>query len=441
MNRERFVKSPRILTEKDISLHLLAGVRPIRYDAYVQKGGYSGLNRAIEELGPQGVLEVVKKSGLRGRGGAGFPTWKKWEMVVQQKESRKYLCCNAAEDEPGTFKDRYLLRENPHQLIEGAILSAYAIGADEAYLYINGRFEEELQFMEQALQEAKDHGHWGSPLKGSGRTIQLKVTRSPGTYVAGEETALLEVIEGRVAAPRQKPPYYPAVHGLFGKPTAVNNAETLSNIPHIIREGMEWFRSIGTATSPGSLIFTLTGEVNRPGLYELTLGTSLRELIEVYGEGVKEGRRLKAVFPGGPSNTIIPGDQIDVPLDFDSLKAIGSGLGTGAVIVMSDEACMVQSAIEYARFFARESCGQCPPCKLGTVHLSEILEKIEAGQGTGKDVQQVEQVCGMIKGRGYCYLLTGASIAVESIFRHFRHEFDAHVTEGRCPFVSQPILK
>ena len=434
------MKSPRILTEKDIPLSLLPSVRPMGYDAYVQKGGYAGLSRAVKILGPNGVMEAVKKSGLRGRGGAGFPTWKKWEMVVQQKESRKYLCCNAAEDEPGTFKDRYLLRSNPHQLIEGAIIAAYALGADEAYLYINGRFEEELQFMEQALQEAKEKGHWGDPLEASGRNIQLKITRSPGTYVAGEETALLEVIEGRVASPRQKPPYYPAVHGLFGMPTAVNNAETLSNIPHIIREGAEWFRAIGTATSPGSLIFTLTGDVRRPGLYELALGTSLRDLIEICGEGVKEGRRLKAVFPGGPSNTIIPADQIDVALDFDSLKAMGSGLGTGAAIVMSEDTCMVRSAIEYARFFARESCGQCPPCKLGTVHLSEILEKIESGQGSGKDVQQVEQVCGMIKGRGYCYLLTGASIAVESIFRHFQPEFDAHVEEARCPFVSQPIF-
>lgn len=427
------MKSPRILTEKDIPLSLLPGVRPLGYAAYLQKGGYTGLTLAIETLGPEGILEMVKKSGLRGRGGAGFPTWKKWEMVVQQRENRKYLCCNAAEDEPGTFKDRYLLRSNPHQLIEGAIISALAIGADEVYLYINGRFEEELQFMEQALYEAKEHGHWGRPLDGSGRTIQLKVTRSPGTYVAGEETALLEVIEGRVAAPRQKPPYYPAMHGLFGMPTAVNNAETLSNIPHIIREGAEWFRMIGTASSPGSMIFTLTGDVTRPGLYELSLGTSLRELIEVYGGGIKERRRLKAVFPGGPSNTIIPEDQIDVSLDFDSLKGIGSGLGTGAVIVMSEDACMVRSAIEYARFFARESCGQCPPCKLGTVHLSEILEKIESGAGSAGDVQQVEQVCGMIKGRGYCYLLTGASIAVESIFRHFRPEFDAHVEEARCP--------
>jgi NADH-quinone oxidoreductase subunit F len=218
-------------------------------------------------------------------------------------------------------------------------------------------------------------------------------------------------------------------------PTVVNNAETLSNVAHIIREGVDWFRTLGTASSPGTLVFTLTGDINRPGLYELPLGSSLRDLIEVYGGGICGGKQLKAVFPGGPSNTIITADQIDVALDFDALKTIGSGLGTGAVIVMSEDVCMVQSAIQYARFFARESCGQCPPCKLGTAHLSEILEKIESGQGDERDLQQVEQVCGMVKGRGYCYLLTGASIAVESIFRRFREEYVAHVQQGACPLV------
>ena len=218
-------------------------------------------------------------------------------------------------------------------------------------------------------------------------------------------------------------------------PTVVNNAETLSNVAHIIREGVDWFRARGTASSPGTLVFTLTGDVNRPGLYELPLGSSLRDLIEVYGGGIRGGKQLKAVFPGGPSNTVIAAAQIDVALDFDALKGIGSGLGTGAVIVMLEEACMVQSAIQYARFFAKESCGQWPPCKLGTAHLSEILEKIESGRGDEKDLQQVEQVCGMIKGRGYCYLLTGASIAVESIFRRFREEYVAHVKQGACPLV------
>ncbi len=431
------MNSWRILTDHDVSLEDLLKVEPLSYKAYLQKGGYAGLNKAIETLGPSGVLEAVKSSGLRGRGGAGFPTWKKWDFVVQQKETERYLCCNAAEDEPGTFKDRFLLRTNPHQLIEGVILAAYAIGASEAYIYINGRYEQEIQFMEEALQESKAQGHWGKMPSSPGLGVSLKICPSPGTYVAGEETALLEVIEGKVAKPRQKPPYYPAMHGLFGKPTVVNNAESISNIPGIVREGTERFRSIGTNSSPGTMIFTLTGDVNRPGLYELPLGTPLRTLIEDCGGGIKDGAVLKAFFPGGPSTSILPANQVDVPLDFDTLKEAGSGLGTGAVIVMAEEACMIRAAIEYTRFFARESCGQCPPCELGTVHLAEILEKIESGSGSEKEIDQVMQVCTMIKGRGQCFLLTGAAIAVESIFHHFREEFEQHVNIGRCPFAIQ----
>lgn len=426
------MENPRILTDHDISIKQISTVKPLSYERYLSLGGYKGLSKAVEHLGRQGVLETVRISGLRGRGGAGFPTWKKWDLVVKQREREHYLCCNAAEDEPGTFKDRFLLRANPHQMIEGALLSAYAIGASEAYLYINRRFEEELQFMETALEEAKTHGHWGPSSNGLG--VSLKMSRSPGTYVAGEETALLEVIEGKAAAPRQKPPYYPAMHGLFGKPTAVNNAESIANIPHIVREGGEAFRSVGTETGTGTMIFTLSGNVNRPGLYERPLGISLRYLIEDCGGGVKDGAQLKAVFPGGPSTSLLPADQVDVPLDFDALRAAGSALGTGAVIVMSEKTCMLRAAIEYTRFFAVESCGQCPPCKLGTVHLAEILEKIEAGKGDKKDIGQVQQVCDMIKGRGQCFLLTASAIAVESIFQHFHHEFDEHVKAGVCPF-------
>ncbi|MFQ5598249.1 MAG: NADH-quinone oxidoreductase subunit F [Nitrospiria bacterium] len=428
MNRSR------ILTDRDLPLTLLSTIEPISHDTYLSRGGYSGLSKAIEDLGPSGVLDAVRRSGLRGRGGAGFPTWKKWDMVAKQRETQRYLCCNAAEDEPGTFKDRFLLRSNPHQLIEGAILSAYAIGAEDAYLYINCRFEDELQFMEDALQESKRHGYWGDLSSGSASRVSLKVCPSPGTYVAGEETALLEVIEGKVAEPRQKPPYYPSMHGLFGKPTVVNNAESISNIPSIVREGGENFRETGSKNNSGTMIFSLTGDVNQPGLYERPLGTPLRTLIETCGKGIKGGMKLKGVFPGGPSTQIVPADQIDVPLDFDSLKAIGSGLGTGAVIVMSETTCMLQTAIKYTRFFARESCGQCPPCQLGTVHLAEILEKIEAGDGSEKDIRQIDQVCRMIKGRGQCFLLTGAAIAVESIFHHFRSEFDQHLKAKACPF-------
>ncbi len=425
------------LTRRDTLLSHLPAVRPVRYADYVEQGGYRGLANA-KALGCAQTLSTLRQSGLLGRGGAGFPTWKKWEMVMQRQSRAKYVVCNVAEDEPGTFKDRYLLRDNPHQLIEGILIAAHTVGAAKAYLYINKNFDGEIQIVQQALQEALEAGHWDQSGQQSGQKegqdrIHLEIARSPGTYVAGEETAVLEVIEGRVAAPRQKPPYYPAAVGLYGMPTIVNNAETLANLPNILREGTDWFQAVGSKSAPGTLIFTLTGDVNRPGLYELPIGTPLNTLIETYGGGIRDGKRLKAVFPGGPSNAILPAQQADLPLDFSTLKTAGSGLGTGAVIVMSEEACMVQVAIQYARFFARESCGQCPPCVLGLAHLSEIMEQIEAGQGSEKEVRQVEQVCQMVKGRGYCYLLTGAAIAVESIFRHFRHEFDAHVQHAGCP--------
>jgi len=429
----------RILTERDVSLQALPEVQPISYSRYVAEGGYRALSLAVESLGTEGLLEAIKVSGLRGRGGAGFPTWKKWEMVCQQREKKRYLCCNAAEDEPGTFKDRWLLRSNPHQMIEGVLIAAVAIGAGEAYLFINCRYKEEIQFMREALQASKSHGHWSDVPGESESGVALKICPSPGSYVAGEETALLEVIEGKVAAPRAKPPYYPAMHGLFGKPTVVNNAETLSNIPFIVRSGGEKFREVGPHSSPGTMLFTLTGDVERPGLYECPLGTSLRHLIEDLGGGIKGGKRLKAVFPGGPSTPVLPATHLDIPLDFDALKKVGSGLGTGAVIVFSEDTCMVQTAIQYARFFAKESCGQCPPCMLGTVHLAEILEKIESGKGDAKDPGLLEQACEMVKGRGQCFLLTGAAISVESIFQHFRPEFDQHVQAGHCQFSPQSI--
>lgn len=411
---------------EDLPLSDFPSVRPIRFNAYRECGGYEALTRA-RDLSPDAVLGEVLRANLRGRGGAGFPTGKKWEFV-SARSGVKYLCCNAAEDEPGTFKDRYILKRNPHLLIEGTILSAYAVGASVAYLYINGTFADELVLMEEALDESRSAGLWG---EGSPFPVELKIAKSPGTYVAGEETALLEVIEGRAAAPRQKPPYYPAVRGLFGAPTVVNNAETLCHVPFIVRNGAEWFRAIGSSDSPGTMIFTLTGDVRRPGLYELPLGVPLRSLIEERGGGVKNGR-VKAVFPGGPSNSLVTDRDLDVPLDFESLKRIGSGLGTGAVIVMDETACIVEETEKYARFFAKESCGQCPPCTLGTAHLADLLKKIEEGGGTQKDVDLVGQVSGMIKGRGYCYLLTGAALAVESAFVNFQEEFVAHVKEGRC---------
>jgi len=432
-------ESRHILTDRDLLLNELPDVQPLDYNGYVARGGYLGLERAINDLKPSGVLEAVLISGLFGRGGAGFSTAKKWQMVLFQPGDTKYLCCNGAEDEPGTFKDRYLLRSNPHQLIEGAILAAYAIGANEGYLYINGTFDEEILFLNKALDEACEHGHLERPLEGFKKGISLKIAKTPGTYVSGEETALLEVIEGRPAKPKQKPPYYPAIHGLFGKPTLVNNLETICNLPHIVREGGDFYKKIGHPS--GTMIFSLTGDVRRPGIYELPLGTPIRVLIENYGGGVVNAGKVKAFFPGGPSIAILPGDKIDLPLDLSTLKTAGSSLGTGSVIVMSEESCMVKNALLYAGFFAKESCGQCPPCYLGLANITEILRKIDAGDGEDGDIQQLEQLCDMIKGRGYCYLLTGGVIAVESILLHFKSEFQTHIKASRCPFGSSQTAK
>ncbi|MBI3358106.1 MAG: SLBB domain-containing protein [Nitrospirae bacterium] len=422
--------SRHVLTDKDILLYELPTVFPLDYKGYIQRGGYQALTRAVNDLKPSGVLEAVLRSGLFGRGGAGFPTAKKWQMVLSQPDDTRYLCCNGAEDEPGTFKDRYLLRSNPHQLIEGAAMAAFAIGAQEGYLYINGTFDEEISFLNKAIDDAREHGHLERPFQGFQNGITLKIVKSPGTYVAGEETALLEVIEGREAKPKQKPPYYPAVHGLFGKPTLVNNLETICNIPHIVRAGGDFHKKMDHPF--GTMIFSLTGDVRRKGLYELPLGTPIRVLIEEYGGGIIKGGKVKGFFPGGPSNAILPGDKIDLPLDLSALKAAGSSLGTGSIIVMSEENCMVQTALLYADFFAKESCGQCPPCHLGLANVSDILRKIESGKGQDGDIHQIEQLCEMIKGRGYCYLLTGGVIAVESILLHFRKEFETHIEESKC---------
>ena len=420
----------RLLTSEDVALCDLPNVHPISYTRYLEAGGYQGLLRAAERSA-EAVRDTVKQSGLLGRGGAGFPTWKKWEHVAVRHSTEKYVVCNAAEDEPGTFKDRYLLRHNPHQILEGALIAAHAVTAQTVYLYINGRYTEEIIWMQQAITAFLGNAFPRKFLSDFLTHLDIRVVKSPGTYVAGEETAALEVIEGRVAAPRQKPPYYPAASGLYQCPTLVNNAETLAHIPSILREGPEYFRNIGNGQ--GTMLFTLTGQVCRPGIYERPLGTPISELILTCGQGIKNQKNLKAFFPGGPSNAILLAEHLNVPLDFQALRKAGASLGTGAIIVMSEETCMVQAALEYSRFFAKESCGQCPPCVLGLLHLADTIEKIENGEGEAADLKRVSQITEMIKGRGLCYLLTGAAVAVESILAHFRDEFEAHIDAG-CPF-------
>jgi len=401
-------------------------------EAYRKEGGYQALEKVLRQNKPLDVIDEIKRSGLRGRGGAGFPTGKKWEMVATHRDSERYFVCNAGEHEPGTYKDRNLLRHNPHQLIEGIAIGVFAVGAKESFIFMNGAFAEEIELVKRAIQDARKLGFLGSDILGTGFSCDIQIFIGPDTYVAGEETALLEAMQGREAKPKHKPPFYPTVYGLYGKPTIVNNVETLSNIPHIISHGVEWFRSFGTKTCPGTMIFSISGDVNRPGVYELPMGIPLRKLIDEFGGGIKAGRALKAVYPGGPSQAFLTPKDIDVPMDFDSLKAVGSGLGSAGVIVLDDTNCMVEQAMKFCDFFKDESCGQCPPCKMGTRYLHQILEKIETGHGKPEDLQTLQQLSGFVKGRGDCTVITGAAVAVECSLRHFSDEFNFHIKEHRC---------
>jgi NADH-quinone oxidoreductase subunit F len=400
-------------------------------EEYLSKEGYKALRRALIELKPTDIIEEVKRSGLRGRGGAGYPTGRKWENVAETKANEKYLCCNSAEGEKGSFKDRCLIRLNPHQLIEGIIIASYAIGARKSYIYLNGDYHEEIRAIEDALQEAKDKGYIGENILKSGFSLDINIHKCPNLYVAGEETAMIEVIEGREAKPWQKPPFYPAKRGIYGNPTLVNNTETLSNIPHIILKGGEWFSKIGSQKSPGTMLFTLTGDIKRPGVYELPLGTTLKELIINYGQGLKNGTGFKAVFL--PGNSPIPESKLEVHLDFESLKEAGSGLGCASVIVFGNSNCIVDKTLDFSRFFMEESCGQCPSCQMGTANMARLLQKIEDGQAVMDNIIDIENTCKESKGKGYCHLLTASALLVEGAISNFRKEFEDHIHGRKCP--------
>ena len=412
---------------------------PWDVDAYCRQGGYEAWLSCLKSADPQKTIDTLKEAHLRGRGGAGFPTGLKWDKVLHHRIKEHYFVCNAGEHEPGTFKDRYLLRHYPHQLLEGCLIAAYTVGAKKAYIYLNHEFEEERAHFQRAKDAAQNKGFLGQNVQGTGLDIDIEIFDGYGSYVAGEETAMLESMQGRPAQPKQKPPFYPTEYGLHGKPTLVNNVETLSNIPHILRNGPDWFREVGPPTCPGAMLFSLSGAVNRPGVYELPLGTPLRHLIEVCGQGVIHSRGVKAVFPGGPSFSMIGPDQLDLPMDFDSLKKAGTGLGSAGVIVVDDATCMIELTLKYSHFFERESCGQCPPCRIGTQELATLVRKIEDGQGTEKDLAQLLQICGFVKGTGYCTLVTGASVLVQNSLRLFRHEYEEHIRLGRCPYKPVPV--
>jgi NADH-quinone oxidoreductase subunit F len=380
------------------------------YAEYCAAGGYSPIQRDI--------LAEVLASGLRGRGGAGFPVAKKWGIAAEASSTPRYIVCNAGEDEPGSFKDRMLLEYRPHLVLEGITLAAEAIQADEGFLYLNETYEECFATMHAAIEEARP-------------SIKMTIKKAPTVYVAGEDSAALEVLEGRPPKPRQKPPY-PAAAGLFGKPTVVNNTETLANVPLIVRNGAVWFRNYGTPESPGTMLFCLGDEMSNPGLYELPLGTPLRHLYENLGGGLKNGRKLKAILPGGPSCAFLTPVQIDIHLDPESLKQAGSTLGCGVMRFYDEEACMVNETLQIAQFFARESCGQCPACRMETSMLSTMLERIQQGKGDAALFDQFQKILDFNRGKGYCALVNMPGPPIMSALRLFREEFEFHLRHGRC---------
>ncbi len=398
---------------------------------YESLGGYQALAKTLREHSPAEVTEIVKKSGLRGRGGAGFPTGMKWGFVPKNTGKPVYLCVNADESEPGTFKDRLIIEKDPHQLIEGIIISAYALNCHQAFIYIRGEFVYGSDVLNEAVNEAYAKGLLGRNILGSGFDLDLMVHRGAGAYICGEETALLESIEGKRGHPRLKPPF-PAVVGLYEAPTVINNVETLANVPHIIQNGAEWFASIGTERNAGTRLFGVSGHVKKRGVYELPMGTPLRDLIFDCCEGLREGRKLKAIVPGGSSVPVLTADQIDVRLDFDSIAAAGSMLGSAGVIVMDDTTCMVAAARRIAKFYAEESCGQCTQCREGTEWIYRILTRMENGSGRTGDMELLLDLCANMKGRTICPLSDAAAMPIESYIQRFPAEFAAHIQEQRC---------
>jgi len=395
--------------------------------SYRERGGYEAWEKVLKNQTPrEEIIETLKVSGLRGRGGAGFPTGLKLSFMPRDAQGQKYIVCNSDESEPGTFKDRDILRFNPHQVIEGMALAGYAIGATVGFNYIRGEYYEPWQRFEAALAEARQAGLVGENLMGSDIAFELHSQRGAGAYICGEETALLESLEGKKGQPRFKPPF-PAQVGAFGKPTTINNTETLASIPPIIRNGAEWFSSIGVENSGGTKIYSVSGHVNRPGNYEVPMGMPFRDLLEMAG-GVRDGRALKAVIPGGSSVPVVPADAImGCTMDYDGLSQVGSALGAGSVIVMDETTCMVEVLERISYFYFAESCGQCTPCREGTGWLYRMIRRIRNGEGTPADLDRLKSVADRIEGRTICALGDAAAWPVQSFLKHFRHEFEAMI--------------
>jgi NADH-quinone oxidoreductase subunit F len=407
--------------------------RPWTFDNYLKVGGYEGWKKILaEKMSPANVVEEVKASGLRGRGGAGFPTGVKWSFMPKDFDGQKYLACNSDESEPGTCKDRDILRYNPHALVEGMAIGCYAMGATVGYNYIRGEFMDEPapRFM-QAVKEAYDAGLLGKNILDTGVDVDIHTFRGAGAYICGEETALLDSLEGKKGMPRFKPPF-PAAHGIYGQPTTVNNTETLASVPSIMRRGAQWFSALGKENNGGTKIFSVSGHVEKPGNFEVPLGMPFAELLDKAG-GIWKGRKLKAVIPGGSSVPIVPaGTMMKTDMDYDSIKGAGSMLGSGAVIVIDDQTCLVQLLERIARFYYSESCGQCTPCREGTGWLYRMLGRLENGRGAQADIDKLVEVAHKIEGHTICALGDAAAMPVWSFIKHFRDEFQYHVDHGCC---------
>jgi len=428
---------------------LIKDVRqPLSYtlDFYVSRArGYEGLRKALT-LKPNDIIEQVKASGLRGRGGAGFPTGLKWQFVLKDTPKPKYIACNADESEPGTFKDHVLMERNPHLLIEGCAIGCYAIGAKVAYIYIRGEFYHVQETLERAIEEAYRAGFLGKNILGSGFDCDVYMHRGAGAYEAGEETALIESLEGKRAQPRIKPPF-PAVAGLYQCPTAVNNVETLCNVPLIVLNGPEWFAGLGPEKNGGPKLFCISGHVKRPGVYEASMHTTLRELIygDEYAQGMLAGQKFKAIIPGGSSVPILLDQHLDTPASFDHIQKAGSLLGSAGLIVMDDSVCMVWLAMNLLHFYRHESCGKCTPCREGGDWLYKLLQRVERGEGQMKDIDLLYGVANNIVGKTLCAFGDAAATPVLTTLNLFRHEFEAHIREGRCTLPAdwrarQPVL-
>ncbi len=401
-------------------------------DGYRENGGYEVLEKILKDnISPDEIIEELKTSALRGRGGAGFPTGLKWSFMPRNIEGQKYIVCNSDEGEPGTCKDRDILRYNPHQLIEGMAIAGYTIGASMGYNYIRGEFWEPYERFEEALEEARAAGLLGKNILGSGFDFDIHSHLGAGAYICGEETALLESIEGKKGQPRFKPPF-PANYGLYGCPTTINNTESLSSVPMILKNGGQWFLDLGKPNNGGDKIFCVSGHVNKPGNYEVPMGMPFAELLEMAG-GVRNGNKLKAVIPGGSSTPVLPGDTaMQMNMDYDSIAKAGSMLGAGSVIVMDESTCMVKVLARLAHFYFEESCGQCTPCREGTGWLARVVHRIEHGEGTQEDLDKLVDVAGRIEGNTICALGDAAAMPVKSFIKHFRDEFQYHIDHKKC---------